>query len=330
MQMLQHHRNMYRSIIDKQRRQVQRMQVQQYEITSHMDGLGIDTILAIPEQKPIGIVQLVHGMAEHKERYLSLMEYLCDQGYVCVIHDHRGHGGSIRSKEDYGYFYADGKEAIVEDVHQVTQWVKKRYPELPNYLFGHSMGSLIARCYVKKYDNEINGLIVCGSPSNNVLAGLAILLCKIMIKIKDDHARGDLFQKIAFGAYNRGFNPEFSPNDWISENRENVKDYDADEKCGFIFTLNGFLNLFLLVKETYSKKGWNLKNPSLPVFFLSGAKDPCMNTREAFEDAVRFMRQMGYRNTKAKLYPDMRHEIFHEDDKEQVYKDIVTLLKRWE
>lgn len=306
------------------------MEVQRYELTSHMDGLGIHMCMGLPKTEPIGIVQLVHGMAEHKERYLEMMEHLCDAGYVCIIHDHRGHGESVRSEEDYGYFYEDGKEALIQDTHQVTLWIKERYPGLPLYLFGHSMGSLVVRSYTKRYDNEIQGLIVCGCPGDNPAVGVAILLSKILIKIKGERRKGNLFEKMAFGAYNRGFENVTSPNGWISANKDNVREYDKDPKCGFIFTLNGFLNLFLLVKETYSTKGWTMKNPKLPVFFLSGAEDPCMNSREAFEDAVRFMREVGYKNTKAKLYPGMRHEIFHEDGKEQVFQDILTLLKRWQ
>jgi alpha-beta hydrolase superfamily lysophospholipase len=305
------------------------MKLETYELTSHMDGLGLSTLLAIPDGEAKGIVQLVHGMAEHKERYVPFMKFLCEHGYVCVIHDHRGHGDSVRSKDDYGYFYENGKEAIVQDVYQVTNWIKEKYPNLKLYLFGHSMGSLIVRCYTKKYDADIDGLIVCGSPSNNKAAGAAVALAKAMILVKGDHAAGNLLQKMGLGHYNDDFDADFSPNDWISENRENVIAYDADPKCGFIFTLNGFLNLFLLVQDTYSEKGWECHHPRLPVFFLSGEEDPCMGSREEFEDAIRFMRKVGYRDTKAKIYPGMRHEILNEEDREQVYEDVLTLLQRW-
>lgn len=307
------------------------MQVQKYKLVSKMDGLGLSVLVAQPEDNAIGIVQLVHGMSEHKERYVPFMEYLCDHGYLCVIHDHRGHGDSVYSEADYGYFYENGKEAIIEDVYQITGWVKEKFPDLPVYLFGHSMGSLIVRCYTKKYDDQIQGLIVCGSPSNQKAVGAAVHLCKAMIRVKGDHASGKLLHKIAFGSYTAKLKKrEKSLNSWISYESQNVQDYDDDPKCGFVFTLNGFLNLFLLVQETYSKKGWQLHHPDLPVFFISGDEDPCMGSRDQFEDAIRFMREVGYERTKAKVYPNMRHEILNEKDKEQVYQDVVTLLKRWD
>ena len=125
-------------------------------LTSKQDGLKLHVLLMEPEEEPKGIVQIVHGMAEHKERYEPFMEMLCKQGYISIIHDHRGHGKSIRAKEDLGYFYDESGKAIVEDVHQITQWAKDRYGEMPYHLFGHSMGSLVVRCYLKKYDNELD------------------------------------------------------------------------------------------------------------------------------------------------------------------------------
>lgn len=306
------------------------MQTKTYKIESKMDELGLSVLVGVPESDHrIGIVQISHGMEEHKERYLPFMEYLCERGYVCVIHDHRGHGESVFSRMDYGYFYENGKEAIVEDVHQITRWIKEKYPSLPLYLFGHSMGSLIVRCYAKKYDDEISGLIICGSPSNQKAVGLAIFLCKILIRVRGDHASGNLMEKLAFRSYLSGIKDVQSPHDWLSYNRENVRRYDEDPLCGHTFCLNGFLNLFLLVKETYSMKGWQMKHPDLPVFFLSGAEDPCMESKESFEDSVRFMRKVGYMDTKAKIYPNMRHEILNETGNQQVYKDVLTLLRRW-
>ena len=109
---------------------------------------------------------------------------LCNNGYISVIHDHRGHGKSVKNASDLGYFYDDSGKAIIEDVHQVTTWMKERYgEELPYHLFGHSMGSLVVRCYLKKYDDELDSLIVCGSPSENKAAKAAEFLAKTACKM---------------------------------------------------------------------------------------------------------------------------------------------------
>lgn len=109
-------------------------------------------------------------MVEHQIYYYELMEMLCNKGYVCVINDHRGHGKSIKDEKDMGYFYEEKAEYIVEDMHQITLFVKDKYPNVPVYLFWHSMGSLIVRKYIKKYDKDIDKLIVCGSPSINPMS----------------------------------------------------------------------------------------------------------------------------------------------------------------
>ena len=153
-------------------------------LTSKQDGLKLHVLLMEPEQSPKGIVQICHGMAEHKERYEPFMQMLCNNGYISVIHDHRGHGKSVKDAVDLGYFYDDSGKAIIEDAHQVTTWMKERYGgELPYHLFGHSMGSLVVRCYLKKYDDELDSLIVCGSPSENKAAKAAGFLAKTACKM---------------------------------------------------------------------------------------------------------------------------------------------------
>lgn len=140
--------------------------IQKFTLESHHDRLLLQGLLVLPEQKPPrAVFQVAHGMCEHKERYLPFLQEMADHGYVCVIHDHRGHGGSVRQTEDLGYFYPDGGPALVSDLYQVTRWIREQYPELPLYLFGHSMGSLAVRCYLKRYPDVPDGVFVCGSPS---------------------------------------------------------------------------------------------------------------------------------------------------------------------
>ena len=311
-------------------KEINRMEVPKVKktvyLTSKQDGLKLHVLLMEPEEEPKGIVQIVHGMAEHKERYEPFMEMLCKQGYISIIHDHRGHGKSIRAKEDLGYFYDESGKAIVEDVHQITQWAKDRYGEMPYHLFGHSMGSLVVRCYLKKYDNELDSLIICGSPSENKAAKAAILLAKAACKIRP-HKRGDFFQKLAFGLYGKILEEGESENDWISYNKENVKAYDENPLDGFVFSNNGFLNLFLLMDETYNNKGWQVKHPSLPILFIAGADDPCIGSKKQYAKAMTTLKKRGYNNVRGMLFLNRRHEILNEDGVEKVYKAVLSFLK---
>ena len=173
------------------------------EINSLFDGLTLSILILKSKGKIKGIVQIAHGMAEHKERYIPFMKFLNDNGYIAVIHDHRGHGKSIKSTSDYGYFYDDTGKAIVEDLHQITLYIKEKFPNLPIYLLGHSMGSMVARKYIKKYDRDISKLIVCGAPSRNDDVGIALKLTKVLLKIKGDKHRSKLLNNLTFGSYNR-------------------------------------------------------------------------------------------------------------------------------
>ena len=156
-------------------------------IPSHKDGLPLSVCIATPDSgAPKALVQLAHGMAEHKERYLPFMEYLADHGYAALINDHRGHGASVRDPGDLGYFYADGAEVLVEDLHQLTLWFRDRFPGRKLFLFGHSMGSLAVRVYRQRYDGDIDGLVVCGSPGRNPATGMGLILNRAMTAIKGE------------------------------------------------------------------------------------------------------------------------------------------------
>ena len=130
-----------------------------FTVPGAADGVQLSTLVIAPE-RPKAVLQLVHGMAEHKERYIPVMNYLSEAGYACVICDLRGHGATVKDKEDLGWLGKGGMRALVDDVHCVTDWAKAKYPGLPVFLFGHSMGSMIVRSFLKRYDKDIAGLIV--------------------------------------------------------------------------------------------------------------------------------------------------------------------------
>lgn len=303
------------------------IQKSEFAITSKFDGLELGVSLRVPDQ-PRGILQLVHGMAEHRERYHDFMDFCAEQGFIVAIHDHRGHGASVKNSDDFGYFGKNGVEALVQDVHQITLYLRERFPGLPLTLFGHSMGSLIVRCYTQEFDHDIDGLIVCGSPSKRLGAGIGILAAKFLQIFHSDHYRSNLVNKLAFSGYNKKFTDAKSPNSWIVSDPAVVEAYDADERDGFVFTLNGFETLFGLIKRAYRKTGWTMQNPELPIFFIAGADDPCIISQKDFEKAVNFMRERGYRDVRSKLYPGMRHEILNEKGKLEVWRDVVQEMEQ--
>lgn len=300
-------------------------------IDATADNLKISVLTSEPatDVTPKAIVQIVHGMCEHKERYLPFMQYLNTRGYICIVHDHRGHGKSIRSTDDLGYFYDGGYTAMIDDAHAVTAWAKQHFPRLPLYLFGHSMGSMVVRAYTKRYDSELSGLIVCGSPSYNAgsIAGRGV--AKLLSLLRGSHHRSAFIQKLAFGHYNQKFGQVQSPNAWICSDPEIVAWYDANPLCNFTFTVNGFDNLFALMRDAYSPKQWTMAQPQLPVLFVSGADDPCLISPAKFDQAVSLMRQVGYEHVTSKLYAGMRHEILNEQGKEQVWRDIADTIDTW-
>lgn len=315
------------------------MQAEEFTLKSQHDDLDLGVSLRIPEH-PVGILQLVHGMAEHRERYHDFMNYCAEQGLIVMIHDHRGHGSSVKTDADYGYFYRDGARGIVDDVHQITLYLRERFPGLPLTLFGHSMGSLVVRCYTKKYDSDIDRLIVCGSPSKRFGAGAGRIVVQLLKVIKGEHYRSPFVQNLSFSGYNtksaklarqNGETVDLtkhypSESSWIVSDPEVVAAYDSDARDGFVFTLNGFETLFTLMKTVYSKSGWRVSRPDLPILFISGANDPCIISPRDFQKAVDFMRARGYRHVESKLYPGMRHEILNERDKIQVWRDVTRFI----
>ena len=281
---------------------MEKMTFRKTTMTSPSDGLEISVLACRPdsigESGPKGLVQLVHGMCEHKERYIPFMEFLGRNGYAAIIHDHRGHGESVRSSEDLGYFYEGGFMAMIEDIRAVNSMFRKEFPGLPL-------------------------LIVCGSPSYNPGAGFAKFLAKTYSILTGDRHRPSLIQHLAFGSFNKSFGNVSSPNAWVCSDPEIVRKYDSDPLCHFQFTNDGFINLFSLMQDAYDPKGWAMHNPDLPVWFISGSDDPCLVSEKKFRKAVRAMTGVGYRNVASKLYPGMRHEILNETGKEQVWNDIL-------
>lgn len=213
--------------------------------------------------------------------------------------------------------------------HQITLMIKQQYPYLPLYLLGHSMGSLVVRCFCQKYDQDIDGLIVCGSPSDNLLAPIGIKIARIYSKVKDDHYRPQLIQNLSFQAFNKRFHTDI-PNSWICSDENIVDSYNKNPLCYFTFTANGFESLFNLVINTYHNENWTMSNPSLPILFIAGKDDPCITNEVKFNKAVSNIKSKGYMCVDSYLFENMRHEILNEKQNQLVYQYILDNLNAWQ
>lgn len=304
------------------------MKINVFELESAWDETVLSVMMMQPETKPKALVQILHGMSENKERYTDFMEFLVEQGYACIIHDHRGHGDSVKSPRDYGYMGEDAGVALVRDARQVGEFLQDEAPDLPFFVIGHSMGSLVARMLLKKYEKTMDGIILIGSPSNNKAAGIGIILSKILGKVFGEKKHSMLLTCLTFGKHERK-SIGGQLNSWICTNPDVVKEYNKSEKCGFTFTYNGYEALYSLVASVYSKKNWKVRKEDMPILFLSGEDDICRGGDKKFFEAIGLLCEVGYENVDCKLYAKMRHEILNETDHQKVYQDIVQALDRW-
>lgn len=277
------------------------------------------------EKEPIGIFQIAHGVSEHIERYDEFARVLASEGYIVCGNDHLGHGKSVDSPEDLGYFAEeDGDVRMVDDMHILHNIMAKKYPELPYYLFGHSMGSFCARVYAASFGFELSGLILCGTGE---LPSAAVVLeepLKLLCKKLGTRAvpPGAILDKVSTLTVKNAKTPK----DWLSKNEDNVNRYLADPLCGFDLTLGGVRDLISLANTACTDEWAFLLPFELPIMLISGAKDPIGFNGKGVINVCDNLEDAGH-HPKVILYPGDRHEILNEDDREKVYADVIDWLK---
>ena len=280
-------------------------------------------------KNPIGILQIIHGMAEYIDRYDDFARFMVGKGFVVVGDDHLGHGDSVGENGTYGYFCKkDPATVLVRDEHRLKKLMEAKYPGVPYYILGHSMGSFIARNYLNRYGSGIQGMIVMGTgnqskallSASKVLVGLTGFFCG------EKHV-AKFINKLAFGTYNRAIEDVKTNVDWLTKDEAIVDKYIADERCGFTFTVNGFRGLFELIYRLQKPKNLVTIPKKIPVFFVSGEEDPVGDYGEGVIGAKNDLVRAGLENVSMKLYPGDRHEILNETDKDIVYQDIYEWLE---
>lgn len=294
-------------------------------IKSQADGLGLNTMEICSSMKPKAVLLLIHGLCGKIERMLPTMEHFSETGYACVCFDMRGHGNSIIEERDRGYTYKGGSQAIIMDIQGVINWISSSYPQTPIYIISHSMGSLAARTYLKTDDTRLKGLIICGSPSYNPLSAFARFAMQIYNGLTDGRSRPKWLYNYTSGLYNKKFEEE-GFHAWTCSDPTVRKRFLEDPECNYICTTDCMLTLLMLMKETYSRKGWHVANPSLPILFISGEEDSCMLSMKDFHSSVGFMNSVGYTDVHSIIFTGMRHEVLNEIGKETVWDEIERFI----
>lgn len=289
----------------------------------------IHAVKWVPEvEKPVCVVQIVHGMAEHIDRYDEFAAYLANKGILVVGDDHLGHGKSVSPGEPYGYFCKeDAPTVLVRDEHRLKKMIQEQYTGVPYIILGHSMGSFITRNYLLRYGSGINGVIIMGTglPPKPAAVGALVLATVQRVFCGAGHV-SKLIDRAAFGSYNKRIKSPKTDFDWLSANEENVQRYLEDSLCGFVFTVNGFQTLFKLIRNLYDREKLNSMPKNLPVFFVSGAEDPVGDYGKGVERVYQSYKDIGMQNVQMKLYPGDRHEILNETDREDIFADIYRWL----
>lgn len=302
----------------------------EFSFPSTCDGVKVAAYIYEPESAPRAILQISHGMCEYIGRYEDFASFLCERGVLVCGNDHIGHGATAASDDDLGYIpRVGGGDMLVEDLHKTAKEVKSRYPDLPHLLLGHSMGSFAARLYGAKYGEELDGLIIMGTggPDNPTAMGKAV--ARLVGLGNGGRKRSKLIDGIAFGSYCKRFtgeneHPKYA---WLTRDRAIVDKYAADRFCSsYLFTADGFYTLFDMIGRV-SDKLWAYALPkSLPTLVVSGAEDPVGDYGRGVKKVYDSLMSAGLTDLTLRLYPNDRHEILNELDRDTVYAEIAEWL----
>lgn len=275
-----------------------------------------------------GIVQLVHGMAEHILRYQNFAVFLAQQGFIVCGHDHAGHGRSVEKEEDFGFFGEQDNswKYLIYDMHYMVQFIKKKFSNLPYFMIGHSMGSFLAREYAFEYKEDLSGAVFLGTSGKSAFIDAAILLMEKETEKKGTREKGEVIHKLALETFNLRCNPKKTDYDWICTDETVVQQFIEDEKCGFVFSFAGYRDLLQLLKTISTEEWAKGIDSKFPILLVSGTEDPVGEYGKGVESVYKMLTDAGCKDLTIKLYEGDRHEVLNETDHHKVYRFILKWL----
>ena len=293
------------------------------------EGARIHSVVWLPDRKPIGIIQIAHGVTEYIERYKEFAEYMTAKGFIVCGNDHRGHGASCNASKtpmhlgDKGAWYD-----VAEDLYNFRSKMVSEYPGLPYVLMGFSMGSFLARTALIKHPDMADAVILAGTGQQS---NLAIKLAKFMANKEEEKHGYDKTTKqidnLTFGTYNKKFKPTKTKFDWLCSDAKALEEYLEDPRRGDSMTVGLFSEMLDGMQFTADIANIKAMNKYVPVFFISGTDDPVGEMGKGVKRAAEAFRKAGVRLVDVKLYNKCRHDIFHDYCKDDVYHDILEWIR---
>lgn len=282
----------------------------------------------LPQTQAKAAVAIHHGMAEHMERYTDFITYLTSNGVAVFMHDMANHGFSNQNRAELGFFgKKDGWLGLIKDYKTVFECMRKAYPAVKHIAFGHSMGSFVVRCFDARYPELSSASVYMGTGGTNDAAGIGIKVADLIAHIKGAHHRSEFMDKLAFGKYNVKFEKRTSY-DWLTRDQAIVNQYIADPLCGYLFTIKGMADLLHLNTAANSDEWYEKVRKDLPILLISGAEDPVGEYAKGIDEVYNKLLQSGHTAVEEKLYPECRHEVLNELNKEEVYEDIYSFIMK--
>lgn len=302
----------------------------EYTYLSADQKTQIHVIEWIPEGDVKAVLQISHGMVEYIARYHDFAAFMADNGFYVTGNDHLGHGESVVNDEDHGFFGdPNGNGWVIRDMHKLREMATGKYPDRPYFMLGHSMGSFLLRQYLTKYGDGLDGAIIMGTGQQPAgVLRIGKMLCKSIAAFKGWRHRSSMINNIAFGSYNKAFEPARTPVDWLTKDESIVDKYIADPWCTFMFTVNAYYQMFNGIERAQNPANIAKIPKNLPVLFVSGQDDPVGAQGKGVEEVYASYQKAGIQNLTKKLYQGDRHEILNELDRETVYRDLLDWIEQ--
>lgn len=267
---------------------------------------------------PKAAVLVIHGVTEYGGRYRRFAEVLCDRGYVVYAPDHRAHGRTAESPEELGYYAQnDGFQRIIDDLFELSAKIKAENPEKPLIIYGHSMGSMLARLCISQKGGEYAACILTGTMGRGPY-GFGRALAKLLCAFSGGKRRIAFLGNLAFGPFSKPFKPNRTQFDWLSRDEAEVDKYVADPLCGFPLTNAFFRDFFGGMARMYKKSMMSGIPANLPILFCSGSRDPVGGMSGAVEALAAEYRALGIHQVDCRIFPEARHELLNETNRQEI------------